>query len=191
MKTQKRRCKCLHCKELFLPDYRNRDRQCYCAKPECRRISKLRSQEGWLGKPENQKYFRGPSNVVRVQEWRKSHPGYWKRSGTTPQVALQAACSQQLLVSKEVTPNNLARTLQDLCSLQAPLFVGLISMLTGGTLQDDIAVTTRQLVTKGHDILGMAPGMKFERFHEKTSPQSAAAAESSAPVQLDRSPAGA
>lgn len=42
--------------------------------------------------------------------------------------------------------------------MQTPLFVGLISMLAGSTLQDDIAVTARQLVAKGHDILGMVPG---------------------------------
>jgi len=64
-------------------------------------------------------------------------------------------------------------------------------MLAGSTLQDDIIGTTRQLVAKGRDILGMTPGVNFERFHEKTSPQSAAAAESSAPVQLGGSPAGA
>src|SRR5205807_4886006 len=82
---------------------------------------------------------------------------------------------------KATTP---ARTLQDLCSLQAPLFVGLIAMLVGSTLQDDIALTTRQLVAKGHDILGMVPGMNFERSaHEKTCPQSAAAPQGPSPVQ--------
>jgi hypothetical protein len=166
MKTSKRRCKCLHCKGLFLPDYRNRGRQSYCAKLECRRMSRQRSQQLWLGKPENQKYFHGPSHVLRVQEWRKSHPGYWKRPGGNLEVALQEPCSAQLPVSKEVPPNNLTLTLQDLCSLQVPLFVGLISMLTAGTLQEDIAVTTRRIVAKGHDILGMVPRMNFERFNE-------------------------
>src|SRR6266545_7037773 len=65
-------------------------------------------------------------------------------------------------------------------------------MLVGSTLQDDIALTTRQLVAKGHDILGMVPGMNFERSaHGKTCPQSAAAPQGPSPVQLDRSPAGA
>jgi hypothetical protein len=71
--------------------------------------------------------------------------------------------------------------LQDLCSMQLPLFVGLIAMLVDSTLQDDIATATRQLVTKGHDILGMRPGRQNERFHEKTCPQSRAAPQGSAP----------
>jgi hypothetical protein len=75
--------------------------------------------------------------------------------------------------------------------MQTPLFVGLIAMLAGSTLQDDIATTTRQLVAKGYDILGMVPGVNFERFHEKTCPQSATTPQSSSPIQLDRSPAGA
>ncbi len=31
-------------------------------------------------------------------------------------------------------------------------------MWSGSTLQDDIALTARQLIAKGHDILGMVPG---------------------------------
>ena len=37
MKTQKGRCKCLNCKEDFLPDYRNRRRQRFCSKADCRK----------------------------------------------------------------------------------------------------------------------------------------------------------
>jgi hypothetical protein len=56
--------------------------------------------------------------------------------------------------------------------MQVPLFVGLISMFVGSTLQDDIATITRRLLIKGHDILGMVPSMNLERLlHEKTCPQ--------------------
>jgi hypothetical protein len=76
--------------------------------------------------------------------------------------------------------------------MQAPLLVGLISMFVGSTLPDDIASNLQRLLIKGHDILGMVPGMNFERLlHEKTCPQSGATPESPAAVQLDRSPAGA
>jgi len=40
MKTPTIRCKCLHCKKLFVPDYRNRGRQKYCSDPECQAASK-------------------------------------------------------------------------------------------------------------------------------------------------------
>ena len=193
MKTQKRRCKCPHCKGLFLPDYRHRERQRFCSKVECQKARKGANQSVWLAKPGNEKYFRDEENAQRVRKWQKAHPGYWKNATRWRSRTLQDACSEQVAVKEEVEVNLPVRTLQDLCSMQTPLFVGLIAMLAGSTLQDedDIAITTRQLLAKGHDILGMVPGMNFERFHEKTCPQSGATPESSASVQLDRSPLGA
>jgi hypothetical protein len=182
MKTQKRPCKCFHCKEHFLPDYRHRERQRFCSKPDC--------QKAWLAKPGNENYFRDKENAKRVREWQEAHPGYWRNTARWRHRTLQDACSGQVPAKQDLTLTPV-RTLQDMCSMQVPLFVGLISMLSGSTLQDDIATTTRQLVAKGHDILGMVPGMKLERFNEKISAESGAAPESSSPVQLDRSPAGA
>jgi hypothetical protein len=69
------KCKCVHCSELFLPDFRNRGRQRHCAKPECRKVARRSSQHRWLAKAENQNYFRGPENSARVREWRARHPG--------------------------------------------------------------------------------------------------------------------
>lgn len=174
MKTPTRRCKCLHCQGLFLPDYRQRARQRYCSKAECRKARKRASQRAWLAIPDNQDYFRDKENAERVREWQRKHPGYWKNTSRWRNRTLQDACSEQVPANEEPASNSPARTLQDLCSMQTPLFVGLIAMLAGSTLQDDIAVTTRQIVAKGHDILGMVPGMKLERFHEKTCPQSGA-----------------
>jgi len=50
------KCKCVHCSELFLSDFRNRGRQLYCAKPECRKVARRSSQQRWLAKVENQNY---------------------------------------------------------------------------------------------------------------------------------------
>ena len=75
MKPEARRCKCLHCKMLFVPDYRNRGRQKYCSIPECQRVSKRARQQRWLSKPENRDHFRGAENVQRVQEWREGPSG--------------------------------------------------------------------------------------------------------------------
>jgi hypothetical protein len=36
------------------------------------------------------------------------------------------------------------------------VFIGLISMVTGVALQEDIALTTRKLEARGRDILGLA-----------------------------------
>jgi hypothetical protein len=183
---------CLHCKVLFLPDYRSGQRQRYCSKPECRKARKRELMQAWLAKPENQNYFRDAKNAERVRNWQKEHPGYWKNTARYRRRTLQDDCSEQAATPQEVAPTSPSRTLQDLCSMQMPLLVGLISMFVGSTLPDDIATSTRRLLIKGHDILGMVPGMNLEKFvHEKTCPQSGAAPESSAAVQLDRSPVGA
>ena len=192
MRPQRHRCKCLNCKELFLPDRRSAKRPRFCAKPACRKARKRESQKAWLAKPANQNYFRDDKNAERVRDWQKEHPGYWKNTARYQRRTLQDACPAQPPASQEVETASPSRTLQDLCSMQVPLFVGLISMLSDSTLQDEIASTTRQLVIKGHNILGMVPGMNLERpMHEKTCPQSGATPESSTPVQLDRSPVGA
>jgi hypothetical protein len=186
----------LHCKELFLPDYRSGQRQRYCLKPGCRKARKRELMRAWLAKPENRNYFRDAKNAERVRDWQKAHPGYWKNTTRYRRRTLQGGCSerssQQALAAQILVPPPVERTLQDLCTPQTPRFVGLISMVVGSTLPDDIAQSTRRLLSKGYDILGMVPGMDLEKpLHEKTCPQSGATPESPAPVQLDRSPVGA
>ena len=48
-----------------------------------------------------------------------------------------------------------AGTLQDICLAQTPLFVGVLSVIAGSTLQDDILVTIDDLVIRGRKILGL------------------------------------
>lgn len=192
MKAPRCRRKCLHCKELFIPDYRTGPRQRYCPKPDCRKARKRESQRAWLAKPEHQNYFRDDQNAQRARSWQKEHPGYWKNTARYRRRTLQDGCSAQAPAAQELAPNSPSRSLQDLCSMPVPLFVGLISMFVGSTLPDDIVTSTRRLLNKGHDILGMVPAMNREKLlYEKTCPQSGATPESPAPVQLDRSPAGA
>jgi hypothetical protein len=188
MKTPKQRCKCLHCNEYFVPNYRSGERQRFCLKPECRKVRRQQNQKAWLAKPENQNHFRDDENAARVREWQQAHPGYWKNTTRYRRRTLQVGCSEQVTDNKQCPSDSPKRTLQDLCSLQIPLFVGLISMLAGSTLPNEIAMTTRCLVANGHNILGMVPGMNPERsLHEKTCPQSGTTPESAGPVQLDRS----
>jgi hypothetical protein len=89
----RRKCRC--CQEFYLPDHRNLRHQRYCSKPACRKESKAQSQRRWLQRPENQNYFQGPENSQRVKDWRKRHPGYWRKK-TPAQVALQEDCQEQL-----------------------------------------------------------------------------------------------
>src|SRR6266481_2160135 len=82
-------CKCLHCREFFIPCPNSRHTQRYCPKAECRKASKITAQAKWLNKPQNRCYFRGPENVERVRRWREHHPGYWRKKRSPPVDALQ------------------------------------------------------------------------------------------------------
>src|SRR6266508_4479628 len=174
MSRQQTRRKCHCCTKFFIPDPRNQSRQHYCPQPACQQASKAASQRRWLSKAANRDYFRGADQVRRVQLWRKSHPGYWRKkapSSQDPQAVDpqsdnlgQASCN---------VPRVLPGTLQDFCLTQDPAFVGLISMVTGSTLQEDIAATTRNLLLKGLNILGLKipgqPSSTTPSTHEKTS----------------------
>ena len=157
MKPPATRCKCLHCKKLFIPDYRNRGRQKYCSSAECQSVSKRGSQARWLGKPENQEYFRGAEHVKRVQQWREAHPGYWKAQARKPPRTLQETCPEQVAVQQELLPAEAPQVpqpaLQELCEVKTPLLVGLIAQFTDTALQEDIVAYTRRLIARGQDIL--------------------------------------
>ena len=157
MKPPATRCKCLHCRKLFVPDYRNRGRQKYCSAVECHSVSKRGSQTRWLSKPENRDYFRGPESVKRVQQWREAHPGYWKAQARKPPRTLQETCSEQVPVQQELlsaeTPSVSRPALQELCEVKTPLLVGLIAQFTDAALQEDIVAYTRRLIARGQDIL--------------------------------------
>ncbi|MBF0583618.1 MAG: hypothetical protein HQL80_05200 [Magnetococcales bacterium] len=170
--TQQRCCICLHCQEEFRPDHRNIGRQKYCSKPECQKASKAVSQSRWLGKPENQDYFKGPDHVQRVRQWREKHPGYWKRprvlqdtckskpvenaekTGQSQASPLQeGAYKSKPVENAEKTGQSQASPLQDVLTGQHPVLIGLISSLTGSTLQEDIVRTAMRFVQLGQDIL--------------------------------------
>ena len=176
----KTKYKCLHCNELHLADYRNRGRQCYCPKPDCRRASKARSQARWLSKPDNKDHFRGRENCERVRQWRQAHPGYWRKKKSVVSEPLQEACSAQVSGEKEFMKTRAPDALQDICFSQPALLVGLISVMTGYALQEDIAASTRSFLSRGEDILRMKPRVPQEPNYEnqtrpvpRTSPASA------------------
>lgn len=147
--------KCRHCKRLFIPDHRNRDRQKYCKKSECQKASKAASQKKWLNKAENKDYFRGPENVQRVQQWREQKPGYWKPKSVAG--ALQETLTPQHLEKIDDKHQIAAIALQDLLMMQSPVIIGLISNFIGSALQDDIAETLFRMQQSGQDILYCQP----------------------------------
>ena len=87
--------KCKHCQTFFEPDPRSAKRQRHCSKPACRQASKAASQRRWHQKPHNRDYFRGPTQVERVRQWRQAHPGYWRRQRSRTPEALQDDLTRQ------------------------------------------------------------------------------------------------
>lgn len=191
-----RKRKCLHCKGFFHPDHRNVGRQRYCSQPECRQVSKTESQQRWRQKPENLDHFKGKENVQRVQQWRLEHPGYWRRkppeSDETTD-ALQETLTLESLDNQQVEPSletSQKDALQDSLSLQHALIIGLISHLTGHTLQENIEITMRRLQQLGRDISSAStpqPGGLLDAQIPDFFSQTPTRAQ---PVQLDRSAPG-
>lgn len=172
-RKRKRKCRC--CGKMYLPDPRTRDRQKYCSASECKRASKKERQRKWRSKPENRNYFSCPENTSRVQLWRNSHPGYWRRCRKT-QNTLQDDCSLQVVAGQEDTTTSTESALQDDFLLQPSMVVGLIATLTDSALQDDIAISIRKMHAYGQSILGIGPGIeKGEKgYDRKTSVMSRA-----------------
>ena len=183
--------KCLFCGEMFRADARNAKHQKYCSEAVCRKASKAASRRAWLAKPENQDYFRGPENVVRVQSWRAAHPAYWRRpkgqKAKAPEspLALQDLCLSQVIEIAEELPEAPQPALQDLWRKQPAVLIGFIAQFTGSALQDDIARSTRRLLELGLDILAGRVGDDHQ-----TGTLLRAGASNPGPVQLGRSPTG-
>ena len=161
--------KCKHCKVFFNPDPRNVGRQSYCSKPPCRKASKAASQRRWLGKPQNRNYFRGPVHSERVRQWRKDHPGYWRRKGTFGKDALQDTLTPKPIEKQQLDSGFVQDALQDSLFLQPAVFVGLIAHLSGLSLQDDIEQTARMLQQLGLDILSRSPQKRGDRYDAQTT----------------------
>ena len=183
--------KCLHCNEIHRCEPRSRARQRYCPAADCRRASRAESQRRWLSRPENENYFRGAENCERVRQWRREHPGYWRKKIPAPSGTLQEISTPQAAEKEALEPPGPQSALQEICFLQPALLVGLVSVLTGHALQEDIASSVRALLDRGEDILRMEPGSPPLSPHENQThfvPRAAAARAS--PVQVDRSATG-
>lgn len=149
-------------------------------------------QRKWRQSAKGRDYFLGVANVLRVQEWRKAHPGYWRRSVSKKQNALQDDCFTQTPGIQGDRAALSRDALQDVLSPQPALIAGLIASLTGNALQDDIAESSRRFILLGQDILGTGSGInpKGGRDDEKTHYMPREVAAGAAAVQLGGSPTG-
>lgn len=175
--------KCLHCNEDYHPDPRNGGRQSYCVKPVCQKTSKAASQRQWLSRPENRDYFRGAENCERVRLWRLANPGYRRNKRPVPKSVLQDPLIPQAVENEEIATPVPSSVLQEILFVQPAMFVGLISVLTGYGLQEDIAESARSFLIRGEDILRMTPGnLSFQDHENQNTPVSRTLATRAPPV---------
>jgi hypothetical protein len=161
--------KCLHCNRLFVPDYRHRRDQRYCAKPACKRARHSASLVQWRNKAENKDYWSGSWNVDRVREWRAANPEYWKRTGRKSERPLQNAMKPTEVTAPPMNKQEssgacVTRRVPALLQAQSPVVLGLIAQITGSALQDAILEVTTRLFENGQAVLGIStPGKNEER----------------------------
>ncbi|HOC01625.1 MAG TPA: hypothetical protein PKM43_23095 [Verrucomicrobiota bacterium] len=148
---------CRNCGELFIPNWRNRHRQWFCQKPECRKASKASSHESWL--KDNPKYFHGYEHAERIQGWREANPERARSQRAKAKKAHpnradrldnQAPTSAQGHLSESSEGGSLEPgvVLQDFI-MRNPLMLGLIGRVCGCVLQDDFEKAVSQLLSEG------------------------------------------
>lgn len=187
---------CRHCNEPFFPELRNRTRQHFCYKPECRKARKVKSHQLWLAN--NPDHFKGAANVLRVQRWREAHPGYSRRakakSGLLPAVSPVAPAKHHQPQAMPALQDGVP-PLQDSIR-RNPLIVGLVAHVFGCTLQDSVEKVIGELIIRGMELRARMHGAKtISRKSAKYDAQKTRASRKPAPVtgagQMACSPPGA
>ena len=147
MKPRVNHGKCAHCGQKFTVNPRLGKRHRYCGHAECRRMAKADSQRRWLSKPENDGYFKGAGNALRVRLWRAANPR-------------PKASNSQRVVQRLTTPRLSAALkacgVQDLSERQLALMLGVLSTLARTSVQEAIARKIRQLMFAGYAVLRAA-----------------------------------
>ena len=146
--------KCLCCGYFFPPDHRNVRHQHYCSKPACRKESKSSKSAPLAATSREPKLLPRPGKPPACQRLAQSQSRL---------LAQKEVFQTQVAYNEELNPRVTPDALQDLFSMQPAMVVGLISMMTGSALQEDIASTVGVLVRKGRDILDMNPGSETTR----------------------------
>lgn len=114
----------------------------FCSRPACAKASRVAAQKRWLRK-ERARSATDNVDVIRTQQWRTAHPGYWRRKLRVGRYEVRGQLAD---VMREFA-------LQDMIDTHFSLVVGLLSYLTRSALQDTIASELRRLMLLGHGIL--------------------------------------
>jgi hypothetical protein len=151
-RPRKQTRRCAHCGHRFSINPRVGRRHRYCAKPSCAAIRQTKARKRWLKRNGGRKYFRGAQNTDRVRTWRKKNPRYSRRESR-----IQRTRRNDFALGKSLSSALRYVALQDMIDTHLALKIGIISHLSGATLQDTIAKEIRRLTLLGHAILRGKP----------------------------------
>ena len=82
---RRRRCKCCHCGQLYQADPRNCHHHRYCSQPDCRKASKLHTQQRWRASPKGKyvarehRFDHPASDRFGPADSRQQETGRWRR----------------------------------------------------------------------------------------------------------------
>ena len=112
------------------------------------KASRSAAQTKWLKKNETRDHFARLADLVRMQQWRATHPGYRHRRTKVGRYQIRGALAE---VVRELVS-------QDEIDALFSLVIGLLSHLSGAVSQDEIATEIRRLTLLGHGILLQSTG---------------------------------
>jgi hypothetical protein len=143
---------CAHCGQCFDVNPRLGKLHRYCSEPACAQASHRASHKKWLKRNGKMTYNTAQDNVDHVRNWRRRNPEYWKRKRP----------SKRLKNANFVLTDGLSAVLryvalQDTIDTRLALEIGIISRISGGALQDTIAMEIRRLIVHGNAILRNKP----------------------------------
>ena len=105
-----------------------------------------------------------------MQDWRKEHPQYWRRSASAAATVNRGPRDLPTVLA-EFFKKDSCDALQDSWPPQVVAFVGLIAWLRGAALQDTIAADIYEIMVAGNDLLlamaTAAPGRKSQTITNK------------------------
>jgi hypothetical protein len=108
------------------------------------------NRRAWLARPENACYCRdNPKAKERTKEWRKRHPGYWKKARR----AMGGTLSEQRMAGNRDRNGRRGAALPEERLPDDPVIIGLIAEIAGSTLPEQIARVYRDVVAKGREII--------------------------------------
>ena len=166
MKCSARR-KCQHCKEFYLPDRRNLHHQRYCAEAACRNRAKRKVSAAGC-KNRRTKTTSAARKIASVSKsGENAIPVLAQKEPSTPRTVTRSL-HDSVAQDEEVKRIEISDALQDVLVMQPAVMVGLISMMTGSALQEDIAATTRRCC-KGQDILAGGSGVTTTHSHDENN----------------------